>query len=67
MTWEKLCEKAKEMGYEFNKNGCFLHSPDSCFKFYNDGEIYVENEYESILAIDYRTYEQMLAIMEALR
>ena len=67
MTWEELKEKAKEMGYEFYKNGCFLQRHDSCFQFYNDGQIYVENEYESILAIDYRTYDQMYSIMEALR
>ena len=67
MTWDELCEKAKYMGYEFHKSGCFLQRPDSGFQFYNDGQIYVENEYDSILATDYRTPEQMLAIMEALR
>lgn len=71
MTWEELCKKAKEMGYEYWKDNPHLTGDN--IQFYKNGTIcvyiYVEDGYYS----DYyevawdRTPDQMLAIMEALR
>lgn len=71
MTWEELCEKAKEMGYEYCNCGPYLTSDK--FQFYKNGTIcayiYVADDYYSKhyeIAWD-RTYEQMYLIMVALR
>lgn len=59
MTWEELQEKAKELGYSV---GDFTFG-DIIINFYKTGIIDVEG---CTLARD-RTYEQMYAIMEALK
>lgn len=72
MTWEELCEKAKEMGYIVTCNGYCLMSNDN--KIYNhtmhyckDGVITSEHFEKHVFVADHRTPEQMLAIMEALK
>lgn len=75
MTWEELCEKAKEMGYwEFYDDGdipyfdgdgsYFLRNLKGDLYFCKDGTIDCGGC--DILA-ENRTYEQMYQIMEALR
>lgn len=61
MTWEELCEKAKEMGAFVEIFGEFFCMGDVFF--WKNGEV---NILGSVIA-ENRTYEQMLAIMEALR
>jgi hypothetical protein len=66
MTWEEFCEKAKEMGYRevYDDGCCFLRTNEGDLFFCKDGTIDCGGW--EILE-DNRTYEQMLAIMEALR
>lgn len=59
MTWEELCEKAKDMGYS-RMNG--LMHPDKVVLFFKDGVISIGEE-----VFTGRTYDQMYQIMEALR
>lgn len=61
MTWEELCEKAKEMGAKVYGDLIVL---DGKF-FWSYGVIEPCND-DVVFATD-RTYEQMLSIMEALR
>ncbi len=62
MTWEELVEKAKELGYEYNKK--FEHLTNNNYYFYkDDGKIY--NGYLEFFASD-RTPAQMYQIMKAL-
>ena len=71
MTWEELCEKAKEMGYDYWRGKSYVSDGD--YEFYKDGTIkafaFVEdNYYSDFYEIAWnRTYEQMYQIMEALR
>lgn len=68
MTWEELIEKAKEIGWEY-KNTAYaeylfsLGEDDVAIRFYSDGEITVDEKIFS----QYRTYDQMYQIMQALR
>lgn len=70
MTWTELCEKAKEMGAGIGKSGTIYFSH---LEFEDDGGIYLDraelDEDENVIPCisSDRTYEQMLAIMEALR
>lgn len=71
MTWEELCEKAKEMGYYYCDYG--PHLTGDKFKFYKKGTIYsyiyVADDYYSDyheIAWD-RTPDQMYQIMKALQ
>ena len=59
MTWEELCEKAKEIGYLL-RNG--LMHPEKSVLLFEDGVVSIGEE-----VFTRRTYEQMFAIMEALR
>ena len=71
MTWEELKEKAKEMGYIYvdNDTGTYLFNPDKSVSFCRNGcfvadsgmiggDVYISRN---------RTYDQMLAIMNALQ
>ena len=75
ITWEELCEKAKEMGYRliyddgdipyFDGNSSYyLENQNISLTFFKDGQI--EYNYGGIIA-ENRTYNQMLIIMEALK
>jgi hypothetical protein len=75
MTWEELCEKAKEMGAAMWVSGKTFGIFD--LLFCEDGDIYVETSYydkkygkwinsKKIVVVD-RTPDQMYQIMEALR
>ena len=65
MTWEELCEKAKEMGcstyLKFDKHEVLRHNTTG-FLFCKDGDCYMSGS-----LIHNRTHEQMYQIMEALR
>ena len=65
MTWEELCKKAYEMGYEdfyvYGELRAIWNS--ELLSFRSDGTIC----YDVLTFAKNRTYEQMLAIMEALR
>ena len=72
MTWEEVCEKAKEMGrsngftvnnsIRFEKgNNKFIFAINGCVHLFHKSSI------SSITIATDRTPEQMLAIMEALR
>jgi len=67
MTWEELCEKAKEMA----KFYCLINEHfiefERRFVFSKDGEVYIDGYDDACVVATDRTYEQMLAIMEALR
>jgi len=69
MTWEELVEKAKELGWEYNKTAyseyllSWYGEDDTSIKFYSDGEIIVDNS----TFTQYRTPDQMYQIMLALR
>lgn len=71
MTWEELVEKAKEMGYDYWRGTQYVSDGD--YEFYKDGTIKAfacvdDSYYSDFYEIAWnRTYEQMLAIMEALR
>ena len=74
MTWEELCEKAKEMNFYYWKSykrwndilltdmGNFLH-----IAFMKDRSVHIVDEGNFTCLIRNRTYEQMYQIMEALR
>lgn len=69
MTWEELCEKAKEIGALICCGGtiCFSH-----LEFHEDGGIYLDREeLDDVWVIPCvssdRTPDQMYQIMEALR
>lgn len=63
MTWEELVEKAQEIGYEYDEDKEELKNCDAYF-YKIGGEVY--NCYLDLFA-EFRTPEQMFAIMEALR
>ena len=70
MTWEELIEKAKEMGYS---TSYYLNDDDVEIGYiYCNDYIYLEEDgtittsTENIVA-ENRTYDQMYAIMEALK
>lgn len=65
MTWEELCEKAYEMGYEdyFEFRGLKAIRNSKGLIFHSNGRIV----HYILTFAENRTYEQMLAIMEALR
>ena len=80
MTWEELCEKAKEMGAEIvvGSIGKYTYKKIIIDKlcFYSDGEItcpYIFINEEGcpekgvVKVAKNRTYDQMYAIMEALK
>lgn len=67
MTWKEFVEKAKELGWQYNKTNGYLYHKDYFLTFHSSGEVYVENGIDCILAIDYRIPDQMWQIMEALR
>lgn len=71
MTWEELCEKAKEIGYDYWHDNPHLTGED--IQFFKNGTIcayicvedcYYSNYYE--IAYN-RTPDQMYQIMEALK
>lgn len=67
MTWEELCEKAKEMGYLLFFDDRYEHCGELdkyglCF--FENGKI--KTDMNDIVS-EYKSPEQMLAIMEALR
>ena len=66
MTWEELCDKAKEMGYElYCEDGlCYLENKNIDLSFFEDGQI--EYMYGGVISED-RTPEQMYQIMKALK
>jgi len=70
MTWEELCEKAKEMGYSISH---YLNDDDVEIGYiYSNDYIYLEEDGKITtstenIVVDNRTYEQMYQIMEALR
>ena len=59
MTWEELCEKAKEMGYL--RNNGLMHPTKSVFFFENRSVCIGEEVFTRL------SYNQMYQIMEALR
>lgn len=73
MTWEELCEKAKEMGYDYCEDNPHLTVDN--IRFYKDGTIclyirvrdayYSDSDYYKIAYN--RTPDQMYQIMEALK
>lgn len=64
MTWEELCEKAKEMGFEVYSTIIYIHY----MAFTKEGSIWFEDDCGgSYCAYENRTPEQMYQIMEALR
>lgn len=70
MTWEKLCEKAKEMGYlvddcciRTNDNTVYNHT----MYYWKDGVITTEHFSNQCFVADHRTPSQMYQIMEALK
>ena len=65
MTWEELCEKAKEMGYEdyFDFRGVKAIRNGKGLSFHSNGKIC----YDTRIFADHRTPEQMYQIMEALK
>lgn len=70
MTWEELCEKAKEMGYKvFTNCACERICCDYFNKlcFYKTGMITVFDVQEFIDIADHRTPDQMYQIMKALQ
>lgn len=78
MTWEELCEKAKEMGCSVykDKDICMktpysIHRETRFLYFYKNGSVkasYTEDDCVSVLLLsENRTPNQMLMIMEALR
>ena len=70
ITWEELCEKAKEMGGLIGKSGTIYFSH---LEFNEDGGIYLDRAEldEDVWIVPCissdRTPNQMLMIMEALR
>lgn len=70
MTWTELCKKAKEMGAGIGKSRTIYFSH---LEFEDDGGIYLDraelDEDENVIPCisSDRTYEQMLAIMEAFK
>lgn len=68
MTWEELCEKAKEMGYSDYDHPYLNTVEKDEFVFYKGGWIYIDKKNgNEILLSSGRTYDQMLAIMKALQ
>lgn len=79
ITWEELKEKAKELGYELGYDdgetitgiSCdydsteWLEKEDVNLIFCSDGDV-LEKEFSGVIS-SHRTYEQMYAIMEALK
>lgn len=68
ITWEELCEKAKEMGGFVSTGGTIIFSH---LEFHEDGGIYIDREeLDDVWVIPCvssdRTPEEMLMIMEAL-
>ena len=69
MTWEELCEKAKEMGASRGKQCIYFGK----LEFDDDGHIYLDPFYlDDEVDVNFcissdRTPDQMYAIMEALR
>lgn len=69
MTWEELCEKAKEMGHEVYD--FWILDTKEGLDYYKDGTINLHFEWSErdslICFAKDRTPDQMYAIMEALR
>ena len=64
MTWEELCEKAREKGAEVYLNAIYF----GYIKFDKDGSIWFDDDCGgSYRPYTGRTYDQMYQIMEALR
>lgn len=65
MTWEELCEKAKEIGAEVYLNAIYI----GCYiKFDRDGSIWFDDDCGgSYRAYTDRTPDQMYQIMKALQ
>ena len=70
MTWEKLKEKAKEMGYIIDEHMITIFHDDMFFRFSKMGTIFVEyagdSEHHGLILTRNRTPKQMLQIMEAM-
>ena len=72
LTWEELCEKAKEMGWDngfYVSNSIQLEKGNNKFVFAINGCIHCfhNRSLKSITIATKRTPEQMLMIMETLR
>ena len=72
MTWEELCEKAKEMGCDNGfrvSNSIQLEKGESKFVFAVNGcvHLFYRRSVNSITIATKRTPEQMYQIMKALR
>ena len=71
MTWEELCEKAKEMGYKYWEGNPHLTGDD--IQFFKNGTVYVYIYVEDYYYNNYypiawdRTPDQMYQVMEALQ
>ena len=63
MSWEELCEKAKKLGYQYNKDYNYLYHNDYHVTFYSNGEMFVG----CTLVVDDRTPDQIYQIMEAFK
>lgn len=67
MTWEELCEKAKEMGYFLegcDEDALYQYEPiQTGLHFRQSGKI----TYGDKVIVEDRTPDQMLAIMKALQ
>lgn len=64
MTWEELCEKAKEYGYEVYLNAIYFYY----IKFDKDGSIWFDDDCGGYYrAFEDISYNKMYLIMEALR
>lgn len=67
MTWEELKEKAEEMGYfleGYDEDVLYQYKPiETGLHFRQSGKI----TYGEKVIVENRTFEQMFAIMEALR
>ena len=74
MTWEELCEKAKEMDFYHWKyykrwNDILLRDMDNFLHvaFMKDGSVHIVDEGNFICLIRRRTPDQMYQIMKALQ
>ena len=63
MTWEKLKEEAKKMGYKDKGEELVKYVDGKAIRFFVEGLIFC---FSNIIARD-RTTDQMLAIMKALQ